>query len=52
MPVHTFSSRTKKPEDTRAVEEAKKYCDIHNMNFSAVMIALVKEFNNGCESEI
>ena len=52
MPVFTFSSKTKKPEDTKAVEEAKEYCDKHSLNFSAVMITLVKEFNNGCKPEV
>lgn len=52
MPVHTFSSKTKKPEDTKAVEEAKEYCDKHNLNFSAIMIAKVKEFNDECRAKV
>lgn len=52
MPVFTFSSKTKKPEDTKAVEDAKAYCLKHNLNFSAVMIQLVKEFNDGVTAKV
>lgn len=52
MPVFTFSSKTKKPEDTEAVEKAKRYCEEHNLNFSAIMIAKVKEFNNDCRTKV
>ena len=47
MPVHTFSSKTKRPEDTQAVEDLKEHCEKRNLNFSAVVIELIKEYDCG-----
>ena len=52
MPVFTFSTKTTKPQDTEAVEKLKKYCDIHNLNFSAVIISIVKEYNDEQRLEV
>lgn len=43
MPVFTFSTRDKKPLDTEAVERLKEHCEKHGINFSAVIVHLVKE---------
>lgn len=47
MAVYTFSSKTKRPEDTEAVEKLKDFCEQRNLNFSAVIINLIKEFDCG-----
>lgn len=44
MPVFTFSTKTKKPQDTELVESIKKYCDKNKLNFSAVVIDLLKDY--------
>lgn len=44
MAVHTFSTQSvKKPEDTRLIEAIKEYCDKHKLNFSQIVIALLRE---------
>ena len=49
MPIFTFSTKTKKPEDTKAVEEVKAYCEKHHIHFSSVVISKLKEFNEEVE---
>lgn len=44
MAIHTFSTKTKKPEDEAAVQTVKEYCDRKNLNFSAVVVALLRSF--------
>lgn len=44
MAVFTFSTRDKRPEDTEAIKKAKQYCEEHNLNFSAVVVELIKEY--------
>ena len=43
MAVFTFSTKSKKPEDTAAVEALKEYCDVRGIHFSAMVIKLIKE---------
>lgn len=52
MPVFTFSTKTKKPQDTREVEELKKDCEQKNINFSAVVVGLIKEYNDDRRAEV
>lgn len=51
MAVFTFSTKGTKPSDTEAVEELKKICSEGRLNFSAVLVDLikahVKEVQNG-----
>lgn len=49
MAVHTFSTKTKKPEDEQAVQQLKEYCVKKNLNFSAVLVQLIKEH---CEEKL
>lgn len=49
MPVYTFSTRTKKPEDTKLVEQAKQDCERRGLNFSALIIQLLREHASGNE---
>lgn len=46
MAVFTFSTKTKKPEDTRLVEELKQHCEDTGANFSALVVKLIKEHVN------
>lgn len=52
MPVYSFSTKTKKPQDTEVVEELKKHCDKHGKNFSAVIISKVKEYMDEQRTEV
>jgi hypothetical protein len=42
--VFTFSTKTKKPEDTRLVQELKDQCEETGQNFSALVVRLLKEY--------
>lgn len=44
MAVFTFSTKTKKPEDTRVIEELKQHCEETGQNFSALVVKLIKEY--------
>jgi len=44
MPVYTFSTRTKRPEDTELVEDIKLKCDREGKNFSALIINLLRDY--------
>lgn len=44
MPVYTFSTKTKKPEDDEVVLEVKKYCEDRNINFSAIVVEQLRRF--------
>ena len=54
MPVFTFSTKTKRPEDTELVERIKEHCDKHNLNFSGVVLKQLKQFeaDNGRTNEV
>lgn len=43
MPVYTFSTKTKKPDDTKLVEEIKEYCDKKGLTFSVLVVEALKE---------
>lgn len=44
MPVFTFSTPETKPIDTEAVKKVKEYCNRRNLNFSAVVVELIKQY--------
>ena len=44
MAVFTFSTKGSKPEDTKAVKRIKEHCEKHGINFSAVVLRLLKEW--------
>lgn len=52
MPVFTFSTKTKKPQDTDEVEELKDYCDKKGLNFSALVVGLIKECNDARRDKV
>lgn len=43
MAIFTFSTRGTRPDDTEAVERVKQKCEDKGMNFSALVIKLIKE---------
>lgn len=53
MAVYSFSTKSSRPSDAEAVEELKKLCDSKRLNFSAVVVDLIrahlKESRNGKE---
>lgn len=44
MAVFTFSTKTKRPEDTALVEQIKDECETAGKNFSALVVKLLKEY--------
>ena len=50
MPVFTFSTRGKKPQDTELIERVKDMCDKRNMNFSGLVITLLKKWEKDNDS--
>lgn len=46
MPVFTFSTKTKRPTDTEIVERIKEYCEDRGMNFSALVVELLKQWES------
>ncbi|AWD90249.1 hypothetical protein [Dickeya phage Amaethon] len=42
MAVYSFSTKSSRPSDEEAVEELKKLCDTRRLNFSAVVVDLIK----------
>lgn len=44
MPVFTFSTPTKRPEEAEVIEAIKEHCEQHNLNFSAVVVTLLKKY--------
>lgn len=44
MTIYTFSTKQKRPEDTLLVAEVKKYCEQKHLNFSGLVIQLLKEW--------
>lgn len=44
MAVHSFSTKTKRPTDEATVRAVKLHCDQRNLNFSGVVIQLLKRY--------
>lgn len=44
MAVHTFSTRKTKPTEVEAVERIKQYCEDKGLNFSALVVRLLIEW--------
>ena len=45
MPNFSFSTKPTKPSDTNTVEEVKEYCEDHGINFSHLVVKLLKEWH-------
>lgn len=47
MAVYTFSTQDKKrPEDKQLIEDIKAHCDKHKLNFSLVVIELLRAYKD------
>lgn len=44
MAIHTFSTRRTKPTEVETVERIKKYCEVKGLNFSALVVRLLIEW--------
>jgi len=44
MAIFTFSTKGSRPQDTEAVERIKQKCDNKNMNFSGLVLNLLKQW--------
>ena len=44
MPIYTFSTPARHPEDTEAVEAVKEHCERRRENFSALVTKLLKDY--------
>ena len=44
MAIHTFSTKTKKPEDEARVQRVKKHCESKCLTFSGVILKLLAKY--------
>lgn len=44
MAIFTFSTKDKRPDDEKVVREVKEHCERHNMNFSGLVVNLLKDY--------
>ena len=44
MPVYTFSTQAKKPQDGELIQRIKAHCRVHHLNFSGIVVELLGEY--------
>ena len=44
MAIHTFSTKGTKPEDEQIVQDVKKHCEQHCLNFSGLVVTLLRNY--------
>jgi len=44
MAIHTFSSKGSRPQDTQLIQDVKYLCQKHNLNFSGLVINLLRQW--------
>lgn len=44
MAIFTFSSKQKRPDDEQMIKEIKEHCYKKNINFSGLIINLLREY--------
>jgi len=44
MAIHTFSTKGSKPADEQVVREVKKHCEQHCLNFSGLVVSLLRDY--------
>lgn len=47
MPIYTFSAKASKPADIKLIETIKTRCDEQGQNFSALIIKLLRDHEDG-----
>lgn len=45
MPVYTFSTPEKRPDQQQVVDKVKEHCFNKGMNFSAVVVKLIEQYH-------
>lgn len=43
MAIFTFSTKDKRPADTQLIKDIKEHCERKNLNFSGLVINLLRE---------
>lgn len=46
MAIFTFSTKDKRPNDEQVVRNVKEHCERLNMNFSGLVISLLRDYEN------
>ncbi len=49
MAIFTFSTKDKRPDDEQVVRHVKEHCERLNMNFSGLVISLLRDYNNSLD---
>jgi len=44
MAIFTFSTKDKRPDDEQVVRQVKEHCERLNLNFSGLIVNLLKEY--------
>jgi len=52
MAIFTFSTKGSKPQDTETIERIKLDCANRGINFSAVILKLLKEWEDDRSSKV
>ena len=52
MPIFTFSTKGSRPQDTESIERIKADCQKRGINFSALVLRLLKEWEHDRSSEV
>lgn len=51
MAIFTFSTKTTRPGDTSIIHRVKKQCDVRGINFSALVVRLIIEWEANNDSD-
>jgi len=46
MAIFTFSTKDKRPDDAQLIKEIKQHCERKNMNFSSLVVNLLREYKS------
>lgn len=52
MAIYTFSTKGSRPQDTETIERIKTDCANRGINFSALLLRLLKEWEDDRSSKI
>lgn len=44
MAIFTFSTKAKRPDDEQLIKDVKQHCERRNMNFSGLVVNLLREY--------
>lgn len=52
MPVFTFSTPQKRPQDEELVKKIKEHCNRQHLNFSAIVVDLLKQYEEQIDAKV